>query len=115
MRLAVSLDPLRVRRGSSSGTSRGIVPLMQLIQDLAFEIQDERAAGFGTLESDRIVQRLTLTQSFDRLPVILAQSMEKAVVRTVLLDSVRKVRKPLDDVPCPIRHGCSRRFWSISC
>jgi hypothetical protein len=110
MRLAVSLDPLRVRRGSSSGASRGIVPLMQLKQDLAFEIQDERAAGFGTLESGRIVQSLTMTQSFDRLPVILAQSTEKAVVRAVLLDSVRQVRKPLDNVPYSVRHECSRRF-----
>ena len=50
-----------------------IVPLMQIKQDFTFEIQDERAAGFGALESCRTVQRLALTQSFDRLPVVLAQ------------------------------------------
>jgi hypothetical protein len=49
IRLVSSVDPLTVHRGSSSRAYPVIVPLMQLKQDLTFEIQDERTAGFGPL------------------------------------------------------------------
>jgi hypothetical protein len=87
---------------------------MQIKQDFMLEIQDERATGPGTLASCRTVQRFALTQSFNRLPVVLAQSTEKTVVRTILLDGLRKVGEPLDDVPCFVRHGCFRRLWSVT-
>src|SRR3712207_5189830 len=38
--------------------------------------------------------------------------MEEAVIRTVLLDGVCQIRKTFDDVPYPIRHGCSCRCWN---
>src|SRR5689334_19779354 len=77
---------------------------MQVKQDFMLEIQDERPAGLGTLESRRTVHRFASAQGLNRLPVVLTQPTEKAIVRAILLDGVRQVRKPLDDVPCPVRH-----------
>src|SRR3954449_11861657 len=84
-----SIDQPRIHCCSSSRASAAVVPLMQIKQDFTFEIQDERLAGIGTLGSCRTVQRFALTQSFNRLPVVLAQSTKKTVVRTILLDGLR--------------------------
>jgi precorrin-2 methylase len=70
-----------------------IVPLMQIKQDLTFEIQDECTAGVGALDSCWTVQRLALTQSFDRLPVVLAPAilnLHERIENKLFLDRTRK-------------------------